>query len=304
MSANGYGTDSSYNTDSKINCGMMYVIKLADGKLLIIDGGGYQQFDTAEIDGLMAFMREITGKTSGKIDIAAWYITHCHSDHIAGFSLFLKKYSSSLNIERMIYNFPSTMTEDGVLSGHKSNYQKLINYIKDYAGNVRFLKIHTGMSVTLCDLTINCIYTHEDLVDKSTGKTRIASDFNNSTTVSRMDFDGLRFMVLGDVNKPGQTVFLAANSAATMKSDIVQLAHHMYNDLSLAYLVIQAPAVFAPQSVGGAQRTSTTKTVYTVSKQFVTDMTNLYKYGGSGTYGYAAGADGKPELVYALPKMP
>ena len=108
-------------------------------------------------------------------ELDAIFITHEHSDHIAGFSLFLKKYSSSLNIERMIYNFPSTMTEDGVLSGHKSNYQKLINYIKDYAGNVRFLKIHTGMSVTLCDLTINCIYTHEDLVDKSTGKTRIAS---------------------------------------------------------------------------------------------------------------------------------
>ena len=299
MSANGYGVDSANNTDSKINCGMMYVIKLADGKLLIIDGGGYQQFDTAEIDGLMAFMREITGRSSGKIDIAAWYITHCHSDHLAGFCLFLKKYSSSLNIERMIYNFPSTMTEDGVLSGHKANYQKLINYIKTYIGDVRFLKLHTGMSVTLCDLTINCIYTHEDLVDKSTGKTKIASDFNNSTTVSRMDFDGIRFMVLGDVNKPGQTVFLAANSAATMKSDIVQLAHHMYNDLSLAYLVIQAEAVFAPQSAGGAQRTSTTKTVYSVSKQFVTDMDNLYKYGGSGTYGYAAGADGKPELVYA-----
>lgn len=297
MNSTGASIDSS--TEKKINCGMMYVIKLADGKLLIIDGGGYQQFDDAECAGLMSFMREVTGRESGKIDIAGWYITHCHSDHLAGFCLFLGKYGANLNIERLIFNFPSTMTEDGVLSGLKSNYQKLIGYIQNYAPSASYLKIHTGQSVTLCDLTINCIYTHEDLVNASTGLTEIASDFNNSTTVSRLDFDGLRFMLLGDVNKPGMNVIIAQNSAQTLKSDIVQLAHHVYNDLRTLYNIVKAEAVFAPQSIKGAYKNATMKAIMTTAESYVTDKTNLLKFGGSGTYGYAAGEDGRPALVYA-----
>jgi glyoxylase-like metal-dependent hydrolase (beta-lactamase superfamily II) len=292
--------DGVNNTENKINCGMMYVIKLADNKLIVIDGGGYQQFDTNEIDGLMAFMREITGKTSGKIDVAAWYITHCHSDHGAGFCLFLKKYGSSINLERLIWNFPSVYTEDGILSGHKGNYQKIIGYIQNYVNpNVKYLKIHNGETVTLCDLTINCIYTHEDLVDPKTGYTKINADFNNSSTLSRFDFDGLRFMLLGDINQPGQNRAVAINSDSVFLSDIVQMAHHVYNNVQTLYNKIRATAVFVPQSPKGSVKNSTMKNTMNYATQYVTDKTNLIKYGSEGTYGYAAGADGKPELVYS-----
>ena len=293
-------SESGANGDGEmINCGMMYIVKLADGKLIVIDGGGYQQFDKAERDGLISFMREITGKESGRIDIAAWYITHCHNDHLAGFCLFLKQYCSDLSIERMIFNFPSVWTEDGVLSGQRSGYSKLIGYVNNYAPGVKYLKLHTGESLTLCDLTIHCLYTHEDLTDAKTGSTGIAADFNNSTTVSRLDFDGLRFMLLGDVNKPGMNVIIARNAASTLKCDILQLAHHVYNDLRTLYSIVGAEAVFVPQSEKGSVRTATMAAVMTAVRSYVSDPDNLLKYGASGTYGYAAGENGRPALVYS-----
>ena len=136
-------------------------------------------------------------------------------------------------------------------------------------------------------------------MNAATGLTGIEADFNNSTTVSRMDFDGLRWMVLGDVNKPGMNVIKSQNSAATLKSDIVQLAHHVYNDLRNLYNIVKAEAVFVPQSVAGSTRTTTMAAIMTTAKSYVSDKENLIKYGASGTYGYAAGADGKPALVYS-----
>ncbi|MCQ2427880.1 MAG: hypothetical protein MJ137_05705 [Clostridia bacterium] len=290
------GTNISNNGENKIDCGMLYIIKLCDNKLFVIDGGGYQQFDTAEIDGLMKFMRDITGIPQGqKITVAGWYFTHCHSDHLAGFSLFLKKYYTQLTFERVICNFPTTFSDDTVLSGHKSNLAKLSNYIANYIGSdVPYLKIHTGEYFTLGNITVNCIYTHEDLVTAKTGVSAIAADFNNSSIVSRMDFEGIRFMILGDMNKPAQTKILANNSASTLKSDIVQLAHHVINDVRLLYQVIKAPAVFVPQSPQGAVNGSR-GTWFAVARSYVED--NMLYYASEGTYGIKA-ENGKPKEAY------
>ncbi len=279
------GVNIKNNSEKKIDCGMMYVIKLADNSVVIIDGGGCQQFDTAEIDGLMSFLQSITGvNATDKIRIAGWYITHCHSDHMAGFCLFIKKYSSRIDVERIFFNFPTVYSNDSILSEHGSNYSKLIWYIKNClkSSDITYLKIHTGETINLADVSFQVLFTHEDIVNSTTAATEISGDFNNSCTVMKISFDSKTFMMLGDIDREAMSVIINYYTSTTLKSDIVQLAHHVINNVSELYNIIKAPVMFVPQSPNGATIYNR-QTTFDVAKQYVKN--NMYYYANKGTYG-------------------
>ncbi len=288
MSSTGMGINNPSNTEKKINCGMLYVLKLADNSVIIIDGGGYQQFDDTEADNFMAFLREITGQSSGKIKIAAWYISHCHPDHVAGFSIFVKKHNASLDFDRIMFNFPSINSEQPcVVPESKNSYDRLVKYFSDYIKDdgVKFMKLHTGQKFNIGDATIDVIYTHEDAVNSYGGWGEFENDFNNSSSVIKITFDQKTFMVLGDINQPAMNVILANNSDSTLKSDIVQMAHHVINDVSDLYHKIQAPVVLVPQSREGADRGTKRKAAHAAAKTYVTN--DMIYYAQEETVGLA-----------------
>ena len=280
----------------RINCGMMYVMKLADNSVYILDGGGYQQFDDAQCDGFMAFLREITGQPTGKIRIAAWSVSHGHSDHMGGAALFFKKYCSQLTLERVFFNLPSYYTSTTIFTDGRGNHSKLITYIQKYFGNdVKFIQVHTGQSFYLADVKINVMYTHEDIVNASNAVSNVANDFNNSSTVLDIEFNGKSFWLLGDINAPAANVIIKNNSAETLKCDIVQVAHHVYNRIESLYNKMQASVVLVPQSSGGAVKSAGMRSVMNSVKKYAQD--GMIYYAGDGTDGIEV-KDGKLTHVY------
>ena len=107
-------------------------------------------------------------------------------------------------------------------------------------------KPHTGDKLQLADVTIEILHTHEDLVDPINGKSSIPSTgFNDSSMVARFSTEGMSMLILGDASD------LTAQSMPTyysdyLKSDIVQLAHHVANELPEVYEAVKAKYVFAP----------------------------------------------------------
>lgn len=296
------GVNISKNDEKKIDCGMMYVMKLADNSVFIMDGGGYQQFDTAEIDGFMQFLYDVTGTPKGgKIRIAGWYISHGHSDHMAGVCLFFKKYHANLTLERIFHNFPSHNSPTPILATTGAgNHRKMINYVNTYFkdDNVKYIKIHTGQVINLADAKITVIYTHEDIVNPKTADTEVANDYNNSCSVINVEFDGVKFALLGDVNKPAMNVIIANNSAYTLKADIVQLSHHVINDLSKLYHIIKAPVVLAPQSPNGSVNGTARKNAMNAARIYLSG--NMLYYASIETTGLAV-VNGKISKVYSAP---
>ncbi len=267
--------DGGPNDSKKKNHGMVYVVKLADNSLLVLDGGAYQYFDGGQVDRFMQFLRTITGTTDGQvIKIAGWYMSHAHGDHTAGFCLTIKKYHKNFDFDRIFFNFP-TVNSDIEVFANSNTQRKIINYIDKYIRDdgVKYIKLHTGQSFNLADVKIDVIYTHEDIVNAKTGKSEIANDFNNSSSVIRLEIDGETFMFLGDINKPAMNVIIENNSAETLRSDSVQLAHHVFNDLRPLYDIIQAPVVLVPQSEYTSTNTSTRRAIMkTVKKYAKPDM--------------------------------
>ena len=84
------------------NAGSMFVIKMRDNSLFVIDGGAVNQMGDRACEELYAFLRSITGTQEGtKMVINTWFISHNHADHCAGFPRFLHKYNTQFDLKNI-----------------------------------------------------------------------------------------------------------------------------------------------------------------------------------------------------------
>ena len=232
----GYG-EAGGSTDNTNN-GLMMIIKQADNSLFLIDGGFYVQATANAVSGLWQFMHEITGTVSGeKIVISCWFVTHPHNDHHALVSSLISNYSKQMDLQRVMFNFPSSSELD---AGKMGIVNDVRNTVCQYFPNAKFLKCHTGQSIQLGSMTIDVMTTHEDAIAATTGKS-IISEGNSMTTVLRFTFaDGTRYMELGDISEERESSFLGMYSDAEFKCKISDVAHHGFNGVQRLYNKISA----------------------------------------------------------------
>ena len=202
---------------------MCFLIRLSDGRFIVVDGGisdnSYGSFSQA----LYASMME-QAVDKNNITIAAWIITHSHSDHIGGFCSFAATYSKYVKLEALLLNFPSDADSNAVGDGGKNDYPRFRSAAKNYYKSTPIYKVHTGHVYTIADATIEIFYTHEDYVTMSR---TIASTklWNDSSIIFGFGIAGQKIMFLGDSQETPNN--MTANIFGSyLKSDIVQIAHH------------------------------------------------------------------------------
>ncbi len=253
---NGLHCDNRYG-----NNGAFDIIKLADNKLILIDGGWEPQTTDKATEALMEFLREITGTPEGeKITVAAWYLTHVHNDHRFFINKLLEKYSDEIIFERMMCNIPSSS-----VMGYGSEWSNLASALKKNNPDILFMKLHTGQNITLGNINLDVLMTHEDAVDPTTGKTFII-DGNNACPVIKFNINGKSVMYFGDWGGNDQSddskraefekmqsrlldVYEVNGTYPIMKADILQVAHHSINDwLSKVYRAVDPDYAFFSQA--------------------------------------------------------
>ena len=268
-------------------CGMGYVIKLADNKLIIIDGGDICQASDSAVDGFYDLCKEITG--SDDLTIACWMCTHAHGDHVSFFSKFLYRYNERITLERFMYNFPNWKEVD---NGNEDATYLLFRRFEKYAPDALQIKPHTGETFTFGNAKLEILYTHEDAFNYRLNKTGI-TDFNDTSTTYRFTFnDKTTFMVLGDMSSLAQKTVVNNYTAKTLKSDIIQAAHHGFNGLDSLYPILDAEYVFFPQGYDNAVLGENTGAGYNykVVKKFTAEE-NIFLINRE-TYGLIIAADG------------
>lgn len=294
-----YGSTDADKPTTYINNGMLYVIKLADNSLVIVDGGSKQQFDQAQCDGFMKFLREITGKKEGEtIDITAWMFTHAHGDHVGGICVFFSKYGKNFNLKYVMSNFPSQNTNQEIMKDAMGNLTKLSKHLKnDFANtDIQYVKLHTGEVFDFGGFKVSILLTLEDMVNSNCTSCEIGNDFNNTSVVYRYDFDGISFMQLGDASYYEKDCLIKCYSGDNLrylKADGFQLAHHCINQLDSLYKLIDADYMLVPQgeySCKGRWRDVFDKAVACTKEKNI-------RYQDVGTYGFAS-KNGKFKYVY------
>lgn len=229
---------------NQINCGALMLVKFPDNSLFVIDGGHRVQSSDAAQNGLMNFMYKITGQPYGsKINIKGWFFSHAHGDHVYFSQAFLSNFHDNIQVENVLFNFPSYQT---MSSGYDSGTFLMKQCFNTYFPDANCVKLHTGQSFDIQGVNFQVLHTHEDAVGVN-GRTTI-TDFNDTSTTLKMTINGKTFMLLGDSNGKVQEDMLAMYTDATLKSDAVQVAHHGYNNLAGLYAEIAAPLAFVPNS--------------------------------------------------------
>ncbi len=225
--------------------GMMYIIHLADNSLIVIDGGSIRQSSDKNIDECIKLMHEITGTEAGEtINIALWYGTHGHSDHVTFFYKLIGYYHNEINLERAMFNYPSLS-----LVEHDERIDMYRNRLAQLYPEVKYLCPHTGMSFDIANTRIDVLYTQEDAVNARTGKTPVTNT-NDASLICRISSAGKRFLVLGDMNILAQDKILSIHNPEELKCDVIQGAHHLYNAVAIIYDYADADYVFCPMSYG------------------------------------------------------
>ena len=207
--------------------GLSYVLRLSDGRFVVFDGGSNE----THADMIYRQLCEQNVR-EGKPVIAAWMLTHGHSDHIEGMFAFIRKYHDDVVVENFVHNLPGTQVyvdkntgeidppkESTALKNRSKNYYI---YVPQYYPNANIIVAHAGQQFLYGDTKIDVLFTSENLYKKQ------MLDTNASSVVYSITGKTGRMIILGDAVDP-ECAVLNAIYQDDLRCDIVQVAHHGYN---------------------------------------------------------------------------
>ena len=234
--------------------GMCLIFKLCDGRFVIVDSGvGGRDNDGSSSGWVYATLAKHADNPKN-IQVAAWIITHVHSDHAGGLvdmargtynttypidneqvkthNVMPRECKEWIKIDTLIYNRPLNNVD-----GRNGWMDEIINAFK--VKNV--IKAHPGQVFYYA----NCKFTMYGSLDLVIDKK--ISNHNDESLSMMFEFNGKKFLVLGDVY-PQNTAALATIYKESLKADIVQTSHHGYDntDAAQVYKYVQATMVIWP----------------------------------------------------------
>lgn len=206
------------------------VIKSPHGKLIVIDGGW-----EADADKLSSLILQ----QGGKVD--AWLITHPHEDHVGALCTILNDTARKIKIDKIYCSLATpdwyrqvSPTGAGIADRLLSAFTKLpIGTVTNNIGR--------GTEINIDDVNIRVlnnrgIYTYNGV--------------NNSSMVYKIRVSGQSILILGDLAYDGGKDLIKTCTAAELKSDIVQMAHHGQQGVDQdAYALIASTTCLWPTPV-------------------------------------------------------
>ncbi len=220
--------------------GMGYLVKLPNNKFIVVDAGF--AYDSGGGGSSAAFviktMKKMLG-TSEKPVVAAWFITHIHTDHAGGFMGVANGHANEVIIEKLVYNQPSDAQMNAVsnMSGRKNWVPNAINKLKNAGSLKEVVKAHPGMQLHFTGLTITILGTIDVIEDSSHTKMK---NGNDSSLVALFDMNGGKVLICGDA-EPQESKIIRdiyggmSNKNSPLKADFIQVAHHGYGNTNTDY---------------------------------------------------------------------
>ncbi len=211
------GTERMAEKDNPLN-GMIYLIKLSDGRAILIDGGTGNSRNAQNIYDTLGKL-DIAKDADGKYIIAAWIVTHAHGDHVGAPTLFIPKYKNQVKIENFIYNFTRSVNVIGTAADTINTF---ISAAKQACPDAGHIVAHANMKYYFGNATISMLYTPELLYSD----TKALSYYNNSSLVFRIGVGDSAVFIMGDAANSAAGVLYNGYDASALTTDVLQITHH------------------------------------------------------------------------------
>ncbi len=211
--------------------GMCFLIRLSDGRFIVIDGG----FNRAEhANSLIGAIKDQAAEytTDGKYTIAAWIVTHSHEDHNA---LLNGRYKdimkAGITVERVILNFLDKDEMKRCIEEWPINWST--GETDTWAGTYRAITglgadqvvAHVGQVFWFADLKIEVLYTLECIAPEAADAMSSTSRIMKMTFTDPATGQQMVYMSLGDATGKALN-HLTKMYGDYLKTDVLQLAHH------------------------------------------------------------------------------
>ena len=205
------GKATMYQIPGKHDVSMAYVIQTSDNKIIVIDGGeaNTDAYNDTR-DDFLNLVRTLTGEQKPTID--AWFITHCHRDHIGVFNELLKGNQPQCTVKNVYYNFPSRdwMLQQNVLG----TYENFMEALKNCDNQV---VVQLGDVIRVGNVSVEVMLVPDPSIT--------SNGVNESSVVFRAAIGKQTVLFLGDLGTAsGNRLYREHRNA--LKSDVVQMAHH------------------------------------------------------------------------------
>ncbi len=194
---------------------MAYVIRLADGAFICIDGG-WNRLDA--VRELYEFLKANT--LDEKPRIALWLFTHAHEDHIQLASAFLREYAQKVQVDAFAYQFSDLSKSAPSMNDFDlAEIETFERSVALYPNAKRYV-LHTGQKYYFSGVEMEVLYSLDNVYPAP------YTSLNSISAAVRFQFDcGKTAMFLGDC------MCLECRDMAYMygdylKSDILQVTHH------------------------------------------------------------------------------
>lgn len=201
--------------------GMSYVIRMGDGRFVIIDGGREFEPDATRL-------YECLKKSSAgdRPCVASWIMTHPHSDHFHCFLTFTELYGSQIDVQSFLFNFPEKDDFEHYPSLANGDFRfkdssPFINIPKMYEAietyGARIYTAHTGQTYKFADATFEILSSMDDTI-------HVTQNVNSMSLVIRMTLADQ--VVLWTADSSFSDTLLPEKYGNYLKSDMLQIPHH------------------------------------------------------------------------------
>lgn len=202
--------------------GMSYVIRISDGRFIVIDGGRHFEPDQDRL-----FSRLKSASPDETPIIAAWIFTHPHADHFYCFVGFVDRYGDQVKIEKFLFNFPEAEAleyypgldfQDSRFTGNtKPTHYLGLMWERIARIGAPVYTAHTGQKYRIGDADCEILSSMDDSIT-------VDDNVNAASLVIRMELAGQIILWSGD--SAYSTVKLPQKHGKYLKADILQIPHH------------------------------------------------------------------------------
>ena len=202
--------------------GLSDVIRLSDGRFIILDGGCPLPPDEERL-----FKHLKKASPTETPVIAAWIMTHPHGDHYLAHAGFMKRFGDQVTVEKALVNFPDAgdIEHYPALTGDDRRYEQNVSAIVnipimyelfEQAGAPVYIP-HTGQKYRVGDAKIEVLASMDDTI-------HLAQNLNATSLILRVELGGQVIILGGDGSF--EISKLPERYGNHLKADILQIPHH------------------------------------------------------------------------------